>query len=143
MFWYSWYNCDINYSSFVNNMNSQNTSGESGPVQTAPAAPDAALQENTTAPVADATVATDSASVGVTVARELTYGEQAVGLTFNPSGDEKVQQVKELYAKIIDILATEPLDNSVTSLKGRILGRAVNEAIGAQMWAVKAVTYKY
>ena len=35
--------------------------------------------------------------------RELTFGEKAVGITFNPSGDEKVQKVKELYAQIIDI----------------------------------------
>lgn len=34
---------------------------------------------------------------------ELTYGQQAVGLTFNPSGNEKVQKVKELYAEIIDL----------------------------------------
>jgi hypothetical protein len=31
--------------------------------------------------------------------KELSYGEKAVGLTFNPSGDEKVQKVKELYAE--------------------------------------------
>lgn len=75
--------------------------------------------------------------------RELTYGEKAVGLTFNPSGDPKVQEIKELYAKIIDILANENPINSETSLKGRILGRAINDAMGAQMWAVKAITYKY
>jgi len=38
--------------------------------------------------------------------REMTYSEKAVGLTFNPSGDAKVQEVKELYAKIIDLLNT-------------------------------------
>ena len=35
---------------------------------------------------------------------ELTFGEKAVGLTFNPSNNEDVQELKELYAKIIDKL---------------------------------------
>lgn len=37
--------------------------------------------------------------------RNLTYGEKAVGLTFNPSNDETVDQIKKLYAEIIDICA--------------------------------------
>jgi hypothetical protein len=35
---------------------------------------------------------------------ELTYGQKAVGLTFNPSGDEKVQKAKELFAQAIDLM---------------------------------------
>lgn len=34
------------------------------------------------------------------------------------------------------------LDNGATGLKGRFLGRAINDAVAAQMWAVKAVTFK-
>jgi hypothetical protein len=37
---------------------------------------------------------------------EVTYGEKAVGLTFNPSKDETVDKVKKLYAEIIDICAS-------------------------------------
>ena len=33
----------------------------------------------------------------------MTFGEKAVGLTFNPSGDAKVQLVKQLFAQIIDL----------------------------------------
>jgi len=33
--------------------------------------------------------------------RELTYGEKAVGLKFNPSGDGDVDRIKKLYAEII------------------------------------------
>ncbi len=76
----------------------------------------------------------------------LTFGGKAVGLTFNPSGDQRVQKIKELYANIIDELAGPNGENigsnGETGLKGRILGRAINDAIGAQMWAVKAVTFK-
>jgi len=31
-----------------------------------------------------------------------TYGEQAVGLSFNPSGDHDVERIKKLYAEVID-----------------------------------------
>lgn len=75
--------------------------------------------------------------------REMTYGEKAVGLSFNPGGNPKVDEVKKLYAQIIDLLAEENPINSETSLKGRILGRAINDAMGAQMWAVKAITYQF
>jgi hypothetical protein len=73
--------------------------------------------------------------------RQLSIGEQAVGLNFNPSNDVKVQKLKELYAQVIDILADGALDNGAVDLAGRIRGRAINEAIGAQMWAVKCVTF--
>jgi len=34
----------------------------------------------------------------------LTYGEQLVGTTFNPSNDDLVAQVKSKYAEIINML---------------------------------------
>jgi hypothetical protein len=74
--------------------------------------------------------------------REMTYGEKAVGLTFNPSGDEKVQEVKELYAKIIDICNELRVDAGQGE-KGRLLSVAITEAQTAQMWAVKGITYKF
>ena len=72
--------------------------------------------------------------------RELTFGAKAVGLTFNPSQDENVQQIKERYAATIDHLndlrnATEDGEQK------RLLSVAITEAQGAQMWAVKAVTW--
>lgn len=76
--------------------------------------------------------------------QELTFGGKAVGLTFNPSNNEQIDRIKKLYANIIDELAGPSGENlgsnGETSIKGRILGRAVNDAIGAQMWAVKAIT---
>lgn len=74
--------------------------------------------------------------------RELSYGEKAVGLTFNPSGDAKVQEIKELYAKIID-LCNDLRTEAEQGEKGRVLSVAITEAQGAQMWAVKGVTYKF
>ncbi len=77
--------------------------------------------------------------------RELTYGEKAVGLTFNPSSDPKVDKIKSLYAEIIDIMADvrTPSPNTLPSEQGRLASIAITEAQTAQMWAVKAITYKF
>ncbi len=74
--------------------------------------------------------------------RELTYGEKAVGLTFNPSGDEKVLKVKELYAQIID-LCNDLRTEAGQGEKDRLLSVAITEAQSAQMWAVKGITYQF
>lgn len=73
--------------------------------------------------------------------KTLTYGEKAVGLTFNPSNDPKVQEVKELYAKIIDLIATYGASKGDV-FAGFINEEALSSAMTAQMWAVKAITYK-
>jgi hypothetical protein len=72
--------------------------------------------------------------------RELSFGEQAVGLSFNPSGDEKVNKLKSLYAEIIDLLNDDRGDNR--DERARLASVAITEAQGAQMWAVKAATWK-
>ena len=73
--------------------------------------------------------------------RKLTYGEKAVGITFNPSNDDKVHQIKSKYAEIINML------NDLRTEKGqceasRLASVGITEAQGAQMWAVKAITWK-
>lgn len=69
-----------------------------------------------------------------------TYGQKAVGLTFNPSGDPLVQRVKELYAEIIDLVNNSIV--AVPSERTRLAKIAITEAQTAQMWAVKAFTWK-
>ena len=71
-----------------------------------------------------------------------TYGEHAVGLSFNPSSDDKVHELKSLYAKIIDICAGLRAEESFSPEKKRLFSIAITEAQTAQMWAVKAVTWK-
>lgn len=76
--------------------------------------------------------------------QKLTFGEKAVGLTFNPSSDQNVDKLKKLYAEIIDTLNLyrkadgSEMDGDTT----RLIKIAITEAQGAQMWAVKAVTWK-
>jgi len=73
--------------------------------------------------------------------RELTYGEKAVGITFNPGGNEMVNIIKKQYADIIDNLLT--LKNADQSEKNRLISIAITQAQDAQMWAVKAITWLY
>lgn len=72
--------------------------------------------------------------------QELTYGGKAVGLAFNPSGDETVIRVKEYFANVIDTLHNRKTPNQ--SEENRLLSIAITEAQSAQMWAVKAITWK-
>lgn len=75
--------------------------------------------------------------------RPMTYGEKAVGLTFNPSGDPQVQKLKELYAQIIDLCDDIRFKAGNPSEQGRLASVAITEAQTAQMWAVKAATWRY
>lgn len=76
------------------------------------------------------------------VVREMTFGERAVGLTFNPSGDDAVTQAKRGFAAVIDQM--NDLRNSPTASPEvkRMASVAITEAQTAQMWAVKAITWR-
>lgn len=74
--------------------------------------------------------------------REQTYGEKAVGLDFNPSGNETVTRIKELSAELIDLLDAERKKVENPSEQGALLTLAIRETQTAQMWAVKAATWR-
>jgi len=71
----------------------------------------------------------------------LTYGEKAVGLKFNPSGDSAVDTIKKYYAQIIDDMNSLRSGTEDGEAK-RLFSVAITEAQAAQMWAVKAITWK-
>jgi hypothetical protein len=81
----------------------------------------------------------------MSTARELTFGEKAVGLSFNPGGNPLVAEIKEKYAAIIDELhglrrmAQSELVNDPEA--ARMFSIAITEAQTSQMWAVKAATW--
>jgi hypothetical protein len=68
------------------------------------------------------------------------FGQKAVGASFNPSGSSEVDKLKGLYAEIIDLL--NDIRGSERSERARLASVAITEAQGAQMWAVKAATWK-
>ena len=74
--------------------------------------------------------------------REMTYGEKAVGLTFNPSNDDAVAKCKAEFAAVIDRM--NDLRNSTDNAEvKRMASVAITEAQTAQMWAVKAITWRF
>jgi hypothetical protein len=81
----------------------------------------------------------------VQAGRPMTSGEIAVGLAFNPSGDEKVAKLKTLFAEAFDIVEKSvPADDGTleTARKRKMRDAALHEIVTAQMWAVKVITLR-
>ena len=78
----------------------------------------------------------------MTTERELTFGEKACGVGFNPSQDKGVALIKEKYADIVDLLHDILVHADNGEVK-RMLSVAITETQTAQMWAVKAITWKF
>lgn len=71
----------------------------------------------------------------------LTFGQKAVGIKFNPSNLSEVDKCKQLYADIIDQM-NDLLNTTTDGQVRRLCSVAITEAQGAQMWAVKAITWQ-
>lgn len=73
----------------------------------------------------------------------LTFGEKLVGLTFNPSGDEKVLKAKKLCAELADLIYKDYEEREeVTDIYDFLYEHAVGEILNAQMNVVKVLTFK-
>lgn len=77
-----------------------------------------------------------------TIQRTPTYGEKACGVDFNPNGDVLVATVKEEFAALVTALDGLRNKSENAEVK-RMFSIAITEAQTAQMWAVKAITWKY
>jgi len=73
----------------------------------------------------------------------LSFGQKLVGLTFNPSGDEKVQRAKELCAELADLLFQNTQPEHPASLNQLLINKAIGDILDAQMNVVKVLTFKY
>jgi hypothetical protein len=73
-------------------------------------------------------------------AKVASFGEKAVGLSFNPGGNPLVNAIKAHYAATIDLLHVNRETHTDPEVK-RMLSIAITETQTAQMWAVKAVTW--
>jgi hypothetical protein len=72
---------------------------------------------------------------------EQTFGEKAVGLSFNPSGESAVDTCKRGFAAVIDQMNELRAASDNAEVK-RMASVAITEAQTAQMWAVKAITWR-
>lgn len=69
----------------------------------------------------------------------MTEGEYRVGIDFNPSGNEVVNELKATAAKFIDLCRAVQNTTTVDEAR-RCASIAMTEAESAAMWAVKAAT---
>ena len=79
--------------------------------------------------------------------RPQTFGEKAVGITFNPSGSDEVYEAKMLAAKQIDLLEKVHIkltndSANTTWIRNVLRTQAFNALISAQMAVVKYLTWK-
>lgn len=72
----------------------------------------------------------------------LTFGQKAVGITFNPGGNPEVDRCKQMFANCIDQIHALRSKADATQEQKRLASIAITELQGAQMWAVKALTWK-
>lgn len=72
---------------------------------------------------------------------ELTFGQKACGVSFNPGGREDVDLIKRKFAEVVDLLNEHRLLSDASPEVKRMLSIAITDTQTAQMWAVKAVTW--
>lgn len=73
--------------------------------------------------------------------RPQTFGEKSVGLSFNPSNQDDVAKAKAEAAALID-RAHDLRQSSASPEVKRMASLAITHAQEAQMWLVKAQTWK-
>lgn len=74
--------------------------------------------------------------------KQLTFGEKAAGISFNPGGHEEVNNVKRMYADLIDKINDLRSTTESPDAK-RYYSTAITEAEKSQMLTVKAITWQY
>lgn len=74
---------------------------------------------------------------------QLSFGEKLVGITFNPSGDDKVARAKQLFAEAANLLHEDFHSKERSGLGVTLYEHAIGEILNAQMNVVKVITLKY
>lgn len=72
-----------------------------------------------------------------------TFGEKLVGITFNPSNDQRVQRAKELCAELADLVSEEYNSKESSYLSKALYDHTIGEILNAQMNVVKVLTFQF
>lgn len=77
--------------------------------------------------------------------KQLSFGEKLVGLSFNPSENEKVDKAKKLFADAADLLKEHIIEvrqkEGITTMGADLFSHAIGEILNAQMCTVKVLTF--
>jgi hypothetical protein len=71
------------------------------------------------------------------------FGEQLIGVEFNPSNSDEVAKVKSMFAEIAEIMKNNYQSKNRHPLKSLLFDHAVGEIVNAQMSVVKVLTMKH
>lgn len=69
----------------------------------------------------------------------MTLGEYRVGISFNPGGNEMVNDIKRAAADLIDLIGTMQKADAPEEVR-RLCALAMTHIEDGAMWAVKAAT---
>lgn len=75
--------------------------------------------------------------------KQLSFGEKLCGVGFNPSENPNVFEVKQLFARIADILNTDFHSRGQSGLAATLYEHSIGEILNAQMNVVKVLTFKH
>lgn len=73
---------------------------------------------------------------------KLPFSQRLVGLSFNPSGDDKVNKAKQLCAELADLVNSIDIKEK-DELRDILYAHTIGEILNAQMNVVKLLTLKY
>lgn len=73
----------------------------------------------------------------------LTFGEKLVGISFNPSNDGDVNEIKTKMAELANLINVKVREQETSELSRLVYEGAIERLLDAQMWLVKYVTLKY
>lgn len=74
---------------------------------------------------------------------DLSFGQKLVGISFNPSNDERVDKAKTLCAALADLANSHWEGKDHTRLENQLYDHTIGEILNAQMNVVKLLTLKY
>lgn len=92
--------------------------------------------------LSNATETKDTSTDRVSETPNLTFGQKAVGITFNPGGNPDVDRCKQMFANCIDQMDSFRKKEGATPGQIRHASTAITMMEDAQMRAVKALTWK-
>lgn len=75
------------------------------------------------------------------MSENITPGQKLVGIRFNPGGNIMVDAVKQNAADTIDLIQ-DSMSGAISEESLMIHSEAISRIMDAQMWAVKAITWK-
>lgn len=71
------------------------------------------------------------------------FGEQLIGVEYNPTSEDQVIKIKSMFAEIAELMKKDYTENNRHPLKSLLFDHAVGEIVNAQMAVVKLITLKH